>query len=95
MDSDHLYREALTTGTQNSTVIFLNSHHLIAMTIFIVAIMSANLWTYALIEGVDFVSDRGNTRFIKSLVMATIFTFFSYFLIVYVFKVPITAAFSF
>jgi hypothetical protein len=97
MNASKQQLEARTVGTQESTVRFLTSNHLIAIIVFVVAIMTANLWTEVVISAVTnlFNVKRDEIGFIKWLIIAFVFTVVAYFIIVYVFRVPITAAFSF
>lgn len=88
--------EARTRGTEKGTISFLTNNHMIAITIFILAIMSANIWTETLVKGIAkiFNVKQEELDFVKWLIFASIFTLFTYFVIVYIFKVPITAAFG-
>lgn len=88
--------EARTLGTENSTIMFLTKNHLVAMLIFIIAIISANLWSETIIIGVTkaFNVKKEDIGFSKWVLVALSFSFMAYFIIVHIFKVPITAAFG-
>lgn len=89
--------EARTTGEQKETVEFLNSHHLIALIVFIAIIVSAQLWaeTFITLASVLFRVKREEMSLIQWIITAFVFTIIAYLLVVYVFKVPLTSAFSF
>ncbi len=89
--------EARTSGTQESTVRFLANHHLIAILVFALAIVTANLWAEVVISGYCRITNkkREDLDFVRWIILAAVFTLFAYIMIVYVFKMPITAAFTF
>ncbi|XWV26732.1 putative orfan [Tupanvirus soda lake] len=97
MEPSQQQYEARTKGSQESTVRFLTGHHLIAIIVFVMAIVTANLWTEVIISATAtiFGVRREEISFIKWLSLTLLFTLFAYFVIVYIFKIPITAAFSF
>jgi hypothetical protein len=97
MTSRNLPLEARMQGTQESTVRYLTNHHLVAIIVFICAIIAANLWADVIVTAFATVLnvERDKIGFLRSFLLALVFTFITYVLIVYVFKVPITAAFSF
>lgn len=89
--------EARTIGSQNKTVAFLSNHHLIALIIFILAIVTANIWAEAIIKLVAdiFGVRREDLKLWMWLLFAIIFTIIAYIIIVHIIRVPLTAAFTF
>lgn len=83
-------------GKQEEAVKFLSKHRIIALVVFILAIVSAGLWgevvsnLSAKIYGVK----KEELELWQITLTAIIFTIITYILIVHVIKVPITAAFS-
>jgi len=88
--------EARIKGTEKSTIRFLTNNHLVAIIIFVAAIIIANLWTQVVISAAtNFFNIRQNEiSFVGWIIIAAIFTLLAYFFIVHVFKIPITSAFS-
>jgi uncharacterized MAPEG superfamily protein len=89
--------EARTTGEQKKSVEFLNQNHFLAIMVFVVAIITANLWTETTVSliAVIFGVNREQIKIWMWLISAIIFTLIAYVIIRYIIKVPLTAAFSF
>jgi len=97
MNASQQQIQARTQGTQEATVIFLTNNHIIAIIIFVAAIITANLWTEVVINIATKIFNTSFEDFSLAnwIILALVFTLIAYFCIVYVFKIPITAAFSF
>lgn len=96
MNTSPSQMQALFEGKEKEAIKYLNKHHLVAIIIFILAIVSAGLWGEAIIKlstkiyGVK----TEDLKLWQMTLTATIFTLASYIFIIYVIKLPITVAFS-
>ena len=87
--------EARTTGEQKGTIKYLTQNHLVAIVIFTGVIVIGTLWAGTYIAFLRKYIFRGEEMSpLQWLLVALITTFILWFLIRYVFRVPITAAFS-
>ena len=88
--------EARTTGEQRETIKFLNQNHIIAIIVFTLILVSANLWAEAAISVISIVFrlPRNQIKLWMWLVSCLFFTAMIYIIIRYIVRVPITSSFT-
>ena len=89
--------EASVKGTEKTTVSFLNRYPMVAIIVFILAIISATTWGEALLVFVSeyiFHVPRGELRAWMLALTALTITLLTWVIARYIFRLPVTAVFS-
>jgi hypothetical protein len=96
MDLSSRQLEAQLEGQQTQTLRFLNQHHLLAIVIFILIIVSAELWAWTIVTVAAkiFGVSISEMKIWMWVLFAFIFTLCTYIIVRYIVKIPLTSAFG-
>lgn len=82
------------SGSQVEAVSFMYSNNILAFIIFIIAIITSEFWFEFFHQILREITGRSEPNSIQMLTFALIFTFIFFLVVIYIYKIPTSAAFT-